>query len=66
MPGRHLYIVAPGILKEGENQLEIIYTTTLANYANSLTKNEVARQWVKLEEPDPMGLKGDIRLLKSM
>jgi hypothetical protein len=64
--GRHLYHLAPGILKEGENQLEIIYTTTLANYANSLTGNEVARRWINLEEPDPMGLKGDIRLLKSM
>ncbi len=64
--GRHLYRLAPGILKEGENQLEIIYTTTLANYANSLTGNEVAKRWIKLEEPDPMGLTWDIRLLKSM
>jgi hypothetical protein len=64
--GRHLYHIAPGILKDGENQLEIIYTTTLANYANSLTGNEVARRWIKLEEPDPMGLTGEVRLLKSM
>jgi len=64
--GRHLYHIAPGILKEGENQLEIMYTTTLANYANSLDRNEIARRWIKLEEPDPMGLKGDIRLLKPM
>jgi hypothetical protein len=63
--GRHLYRLAPDILKEGENQLEIIYTTTLANYANSLTGNEVARRWIKLEEPDPMGLTGDIRLMKT-
>ncbi|MEE9462950.1 MAG: glycosylhydrolase-like jelly roll fold domain-containing protein, partial [Bacteroidales bacterium] len=64
--GRHLYHIAPGILKDGENQLEIIYTTILANYANSLTGNEVARRWIKLEEPDPMGLTGEVRLLKSM
>ncbi len=64
--GRHLYQVAPGLLKEGKNQLEIIYTTTLANYANSLTGNEVAMQWINLEEPDHIGLTGDIRLLKSM
>ena len=63
--GRHLYFIAPDILKEGENQLEIIYTTTLANYANSLTGNEVARRWIKLEEPDPIGLTGDIKLIKS-
>ncbi|KPL11123.1 MAG: hypothetical protein AMS26_20695, partial [Bacteroides sp. SM23_62] len=64
--GRHLYHLAPGILKEGENQLEIIYTTTLANYANSLTGNEVARRWIILEQPEQMGLTGDIRLMKSM
>jgi len=63
--GRHLYFIAPDILKEGKNQLEIIYTTTLANYVNSLTGNEVARRWIKLEEPDPMGLTGDIRLMKE-
>jgi hypothetical protein len=63
--GRHLYHIAPGILKAGENQLEIVYTTTLANYANSLTGNEVARRWIKLEAPDPMGLTGDFRLMKS-
>ncbi len=63
--GRHLYHIAPDILKEGENQLEIIYTTTLANYANSLTGNEVAKRWIKLEEPDLMGLTGDIRLMKE-
>jgi len=64
--GRHLYPIGPGILKEGENQLEIIYTTTLANYANSLTENEVARRWINLEDPEIMGLKGDIRLLKPI
>jgi hypothetical protein len=63
--GRHLYHIAPGILKEGDNQLEIIYTTTLANYANSLSGNEVARRWITLEEPDTMGLTGDIRLMKK-
>ncbi len=64
--GRHLYPIAPGILKAGENQLEIIYTTTLANYANSLTGNEAARRWIALEALEPMGLTGDIRLMKSM
>jgi len=63
--GRHLYHFAPGILIEGENQLEIIYTTTLANYANSLSGNEVARRWIKLDKPDPTGLTGDIRLMKT-
>ena len=52
-------------IKEGENNLEIRYTTTLANYANSLTGNEAAERWANLQQPDPMGLSGDIRLLKS-
>ena len=64
--GRHLYRIEPGILKEGENQLEILYVTTLANYANSLTGNEVAKRWINLEEPELMGLKGAVQLLKPM
>ena len=63
--GRHLYLVPDGILKEGENKLEISYTTTLANYTHSLTGNEVAQRWTNLQKPDPMGLSNDIRLLKS-
>ena len=63
--GRHLYQLLPGVLQEGENQLEIVYTTTLANYANSLTGKEVARRWIRLEEPDPVGLTGVVRLLAS-
>ncbi|MBE0654450.1 MAG: hypothetical protein IH594_11665 [Bacteroidales bacterium] len=62
--GRHLYPVEKGILKQGVNELEITYTTTLANYANSLSDNAAAKRWINLNEPDPMGLKTDIRLLK--
>jgi hypothetical protein len=63
--GRHLYLLPEGILKEGENTLEVSYTTTLANYTHSLTSNEVAQKWTNLQEPDPMGLSNDVRLLKS-
>jgi len=63
--GRHLYLLPEDILREGENDLAISYTTTLANYANSLTGNEAAQQWTNLQQPDPMGLRGDVRLLKS-
>jgi len=63
--GRHLYRIPEGMLKKGENKLEIKYTTTLANYTNSLTGNQVAKQWINLQEPDPMGLINDVRLLKS-
>jgi hypothetical protein len=63
--GRHLYRIPPAVLKEGENSLEIRYTTTLANYANSLTDNEVAKRWINLREPDPMGFTGEVKLLKD-
>jgi hypothetical protein len=63
--GRHLYRIPEGILEKGVNTLEIHYTTTLANYINSLTDNNVARQWINLQIPDPMGLKNNVRILKS-
>jgi hypothetical protein len=63
--GRHLYLLPEGRLKKGANKLEISYTTTLANYTHSLTANEVAQRWTNLQKPDPVGLKSDVRLLKS-
>ena len=63
--GRHLYRLPEGILRDGENELEIRYTTTLANYTSSLTGNEVAQRWTNLQQPVPMGLTNDVRLLRS-
>jgi hypothetical protein len=63
--GRHLYRLPEGILIEGNNDLTISYTTTLANYVNSLTGNVTAERWSNLQEPEPMGLRADVRLLKS-
>ncbi len=63
--GRHLYRIDRDILKAGENSLEITYTTTLANYTNSLSDNAVAKRWISLQEPDPMGLISEVRLMKS-
>ncbi|MEN8228771.1 MAG: glycosyl hydrolase [Bacteroidota bacterium] len=63
--GRHIYRIDGSILKEGENSLEITYTTTLANYANSLSNNVVAKRWINLQEPDPMGLTSGVGLMKS-
>jgi hypothetical protein len=60
--GRHLYPVDREQWRKGSNTLEIIYTTTLANYANSLEDNEVAKRWISLEQPEEMGLTGEIRL----
>jgi hypothetical protein len=63
--GRHLYTLEEGDLKEGTNTLEIQYTTTLANYARSLTENQVAQRWIHMEAPESMGLTGPVRLLKA-
>ena len=63
--GRHLYRIDSDILKEGENSLEITYTTTLANYTNSLSDNAVAKRWISLKEPDTMGLISQVRLMKT-
>ncbi len=61
--GRHLYEIPDDLLKAGNNELEIHYTTTLANYANSLDDNPVAKRWIGNGGPEPMGLKPSIRLL---
>ena len=63
--GRHLYRIDKVQLREEENSLEVIYTATLANYANSLTHNKAAKTWIKLEEPESMGLLNKITLLKA-
>ena len=49
---RDPFRLADGVLKEGENELEIRYTTTLANGEKSLTRNEAAQQWAKPQQPD--------------
>ena len=59
-----MYKIEEGMLITGENQIEILYTTTLTNYANSLKDNDVAKRWIRLQEPDPMGLVNEVRLLK--
>lgn len=64
--GRHLYSIPKNVLTEGENKVQIKYTTTLANYANSLADNSTAKRWINLKVPEVMGLSNDIRFLNSM
>ncbi len=64
--GRHLYPIPGNTLKKRKNNLQIKYTTTLANYANSLSDNRAAKQWINLKTPEIMGLKADIKLLKTI
>jgi hypothetical protein len=56
--GNHLYDVS-SFIKEGDNQLEIKLTNTLANYCGSLDKDKVARFWTHFyETPVSSGLVG--------
>ena len=62
--GKAVYPVA-AFLKEGENDVEIHYTTVLANYCLSLDSPTVNR-WTnryKSEPLTPVGLEGPIKLL---
>jgi hypothetical protein len=63
--GRHLYPLEAELLRPGTNELQIRYTTTLANYANSLKENRVARSWIRMKKAESMGLQASVRLLGS-
>ena len=53
-----------GLLKPGKNQIEIKYTTLLANYVRTLNDNPVAMRWTKDYINLPSGLDGDVIILK--
>jgi hypothetical protein len=56
--GNHEYDVSP-FLTEGTNKVEIILTTTLANYCRSLIDNPTAKRWAgRYKTPFPSGLEG--------
>jgi predicted GH43/DUF377 family glycosyl hydrolase len=56
--GNHEYEVGE-LWKPGNNKIEIILTTTLANYCGSLTENLTARAWTRsYETPVSSGLSG--------
>ena len=48
------------LLVEGENSLEIRYTTVLSNYVMSLTDNPTAERWTAGYEKIPVGIEGDV------
>jgi hypothetical protein len=50
------------VLKEGENKLEIKYTTVLSNYSRSLKDEPTAVRWTEGFVNIPMGLEGGIAL----
>ena len=59
------YVTLADLLKDGNNEIEIHYTTVLANYCRSLKDNPVAQHWTKeFTEPVATGLQGPVNLLK--
>jgi len=56
--GNHIYEVE-SLWKPGSNRIEIVLTTTLANYCGSLKENQTARAWTSFyETPVSSGLVG--------
>lgn len=61
--GKALFPIAK-YLKEGENVIEIHYTTVLANYCKSLKNNPAAHEWTKrYRKLVSTGVEGPVRLL---
>ncbi len=61
--GKAVYSIAD-YLKKGDNEIEIHYTTVLANYAKSLKDNKMAYEWTKrYKDLVPTGIEGPITLL---
>ncbi len=59
--GDALFYIEP-YLKEGKNNLEIIYTTVLANYCIDLN-DPVARRWTSYREKVPCGIEGPVSFM---
>ena len=57
--GKPVFRIA-GLLREGENRLEIKYTSVLSNYVRSLKDNPTAARWTQGYEAIPMGLEGEV------
>jgi hypothetical protein len=56
--GNHIYEVGT-MWKPGSNRIEIVLTTTLANYCGSLKENQTARAWTRsYKTPVSSGLVG--------
>ncbi|UMB54110.1 hypothetical protein MKD41_01210 [Lutibacter sp. A64] len=62
--GKAVYPIS-GYLTKGENNLEIHYTSVLANYCKSLKNNPMSHQWTKrYNDKVSTGLEGPVRLLR--
>jgi len=62
--GKAVYAVE-NYLKTGNNEIEIHYTTVLANYAKSLKNNKMSFEWTKrYKDLVPTGIEGPIKFLR--
>ncbi len=65
--GNHIYNIA-GLVKEGNNEVEIHVITLMGNYMKSLTDNPNAQYWTNLERKNQplvsMGLIGPVELYR--
>jgi hypothetical protein len=63
--GKAVYPIAE-YLKNGNNDIEIHYTTLLANYAKSLKGNKMTQVWTRrYKDLVPTGLEGPVMLIKK-
>jgi len=53
-----------GMLKPGKNTIEIKYTSLLSNYVRTLKDNTVAMRWAGDYVNLPVGLEGEVKILK--
>ena len=53
-----------GLLKKGENKLEIRYTSVLSNYVSSLKDNSIAKKWTAGYEKIPLGPEGEVAVFE--
>ena len=67
--GRRLYDISD-YLKDGENDIEILVTTTMGNYLKTFDREENQTTWVYVNHPrreqplQPMGMIGPVKLYK--
>lgn len=53
-----------GLLKPGKNKIEIKYTTLLSNYVRTLKDNNTAMHWTKGYVKIPVGIDGNVQIIK--
>lgn len=63
--GPHIYNIS-GVIRTGENKLEIKLITITGNYIKSLTENPVAQLFTKNQLYHSMGILGPVRIIRDI